>query len=210
VLGLLGGTFDPVHVGHLRLAIEVRERLALDEVHLVPAPRPRLRSTPQVDPETRLRLLQAAVTGIAGLGVDGRELAAAGPTRTVDTLVSVREEQGDRPICLIIGADAARRLDQWHDWERLIDLAHLIIARRPGARLPRRGAVAELIAARGDDGADALRQRPAGVIRVCEIPGLEISATAIRESLAAGRAIDYLVPEEVRQMLLNEGLYIRE
>jgi nicotinate-nucleotide adenylyltransferase len=209
MLGLLGGTFDPIHVGHLRLAIEVRERLALDEVWLMPAPRPRLRGTPQVDPETRMRLLRAAIGGVEGLEVDGRELAACGPTRTVDTLVSVRREQGDRPVCLILGADTVRRLDQWHDWDRLVELAHLVIARRPGARLPRKGAVAELIRSHSDERTDALRHRPAGVIRVCDIPGLEISATAIRESLAAGRSIEFLVPEEVRQMLLNEGLYVR-
>lgn len=209
MLGLLGGTFDPIHVGHLRLAIEVRERLALDEVRLVPAPRPRLRGTPQVDPETRVRLIRAAIAGVDGLAVDDRELAAAGPTRTVDTLADVRREQGERPVCLVIGADAARRLDRWHAWERLLTLAHLVIARRPGARLPRRGAVAALIAAHRDDAGDALSRRPAGVIRVCDVPGLDVSATAIRDRLAAGRAIDYLVPEEVRLMLLNEGLYVR-
>ena len=209
MLGLLGGTFDPIHVGHLRLAIEVRERLSLDQVWLLPAPRPRLRGAPQVDPETRLRLLSAAVEGVPGLAVDGRELDAAGPTRTVDTLDRVRAEQGQRPLCLIIGADAARRLGRWYAWERLTTLAHIVIARRPGARLPRKGPVAEHMAACHDDDPEALRRRPAGVIRVCDIPGLEVSATAIRERLAAGRSVEFLVPEKVRQMLLSEGLYVR-
>ena len=132
MLGLLGGTFDPIHVGHLRLAIEVRERLGLDEVQLMPAPRPRLRGMPEVDADTRLRLLQAAVDGVGGLAVDAREMQADGPTRTVDTLESIRREQGARPVCWIMGADAAGRLDRWHRWERLIELAHLVIARRPG------------------------------------------------------------------------------
>ncbi len=209
MLGLLGGTFDPVHVGHLRLAIEVRERLALDEVRLMPAPRPRLRGAPAVDPDTRLRLLETAVSGVTGLAVDGRELGAPGPTRTVDTLAGVRAEMGQRPVCLILGADAMSRLDRWHDWRRLTDLAHLVVARRPGARLPRRGPVAELMAERGDTAPQALRARPAGVIHVCDIPGLDVSATAVRERIAAGRSIEFLVPEEVRYMLLNEGLYAR-
>ena len=209
MLGLLGGTFDPVHTGHLRLAIEVREAAGLDQVDLMPAPRPRLRGTPQVDAPTRLRLLSAAVAGVPGLGVDPRELASPGPTRTVDTLQAVREEQGSRPVCLILGADAAARLDRWHDWRRLTSLAHLIIARRPGARLPRRGPVADLLEGCRDDREDALRRCPAGVIRVCDIPGLDISATGIRERLASGRSIEFLVPEEVRHMLMNEGLYVR-
>lgn len=210
MLGVLGGTFDPVHVGHLRLAIEVRERVGLDQVRMLPAPRPRLRGVPQVDAATRLRLLAAAVAGVPGLAVDGRELHAPGPTRTVDTLIGLRAEVGATPLCLILGADAAARLHRWHAWERLVDLAHLIIARRPGARLPHSGPVAALLAACRDDDPAALRERPAGVIHVCDVPGLDVSATAVRERLAHGRSIEFLVPEEVRQMLLNEGLYIRE
>lgn len=209
MLGILGGTFDPVHVGHLRLAIEVRERVGLDEVRMVPAPRPRLRGVPQVDAATRVRLLAAAVAGVSGLRVDARELDAPGPTRTVDTLGALRAEIGARPMCLILGADAASRLDRWHAWERLIGLAHLVIARRPGARLPRSGAVATLLEERREDDPAALTARPAGVIHVCEIPALDVSATAIRERLAQGRSIEFLVPEEVRQMLLSEGLYVR-
>jgi len=209
MLGVLGGTFDPVHVGHLRLAIEVRERLGLDEVRLMPAPRPRLRGTPQVDPAIRLRLLRAAVAGVEGLAVDPRELDACGPTRTVDTLEGLRAEVGARPVCWIVGADAARRLHRWHRWQQLAVLAHLVIARRPGARLPRSGPVAELIAAHRDDACGALRARPAGVIQVCDIPGLDVSATAVRERLAHGRSVEFLVPEEVRRMMLNEGLYVR-
>lgn len=207
MLGLLGGTFDPVHVAHLRLAIEVRERLQLDEVRLMPAPRPRLRDVPQVDAPTRLRLLQAAVNGVPGLAVDERELAASGPTRTVDTLRSVRDDEGERPVCLIIGADAATRLDRWHEWQRLIELAHLIIARRPGAQLPSSGPVATLIERCGDTRLSALSDQPAGVIHICDIPGLDISATAVRDRLAQGRSVEFLVPEKTHQILVKENLY---
>jgi nicotinate-nucleotide adenylyltransferase len=208
MLGLLGGTFDPVHVGHLRLAIEVRERLGLDRVRLLPAPRPRLRDAPRVDAQTRARLLRAAVGGVDGLEVDARELQAPGPTRTVETLEGLREEMGERPMCLILGADAAARLDRWYDWQRLVELAHLVIARRPGAVLPEQGPVAELLARHGDSRLESLRERPAGVIHVCEVPALDVSASAIRERLRSGRSIEFLVPEGVRQMLMNEDLYI--
>ena len=206
MLGLLGGTFDPIHVGHLRLAIEVRERIGLDEVWLMPAPRPRLRGVPEFDADTRLRLLRAAVEGIDGLAVDAREMQIDGPTRTVDTLEAVRREQGARPVCLILGADAAKRLDRWHRWERLIELAHLVIARRPGASLPGDGPVADLIGRHRDERDSALAGSAAGVVRVCDIPVLDISATAVRERLASGRSIEFLVPPEVRQMLKNEDL----
>ena len=207
MLGLLGGTFDPVHIAHLRVAIEVRERLQLDEVRLIPAPHPRLRDAPQVDAATRLRVLQAAIHDIQGLAIDDRELSTSGPTRTVSTLLSVREDEGDRPLCLIIGADAATRLDRWHQWERLLELAHLVIARRPGAELPCDGPVAELIEAHQDARPSRLSECPAGVIHICDIPGLDISATAIRERLAAGRSIEFLVPERAARILMEEHLY---
>jgi nicotinate-nucleotide adenylyltransferase len=207
MLGLLGGTFDPVHVAHLRLAIEVRERVNLDEVRLIPAPRPRLRDTPQVDAQTRLRLLRAAVHGIQGLAVDDRELASKGPTRTVQTLHSIRQDEGSRPLCLILGADAAARLDRWHEWQQLIGLAHLLIARRPGSHLPDNGPVAELITQHRQTQAEALRSQAAGFVYICDIPALDISATVIRERIANGQSIEFLVPEEVRQILIKENLY---
>ena len=206
-LGLLGGTFDPIHVGHLRLALEVREAAELDCVHLLPAPAPRLRDQPGVSPEVRLALVRAAVQGVHGLEADGRELDAPGPTRTVETLRGMRSSLPRRPLCWIMGADAASRLDEWHDWQQLPELAHIVIARRPGTALPEQGPVARLIASRRGD-ARALARTPAGAVTVCDIPGLDISATSIRARLAAGHSIDFLVPEEVKSMLLDEGMYV--
>jgi nicotinate-nucleotide adenylyltransferase len=207
-LGLLGGTFDPVHVGHLRLALEVREAAALAQVRLLPAPAPRLRGLPQVSPADRLRMVQAAVAGVEGLAADGRELQASGPTRTVETLIALRAEFPRRPLCWIMGADAVQRLDRWHRWQELPELAHLVIARRPGAELPRQGAVAECIAQRRWDLERGLDDAPAGRVVVCDIPGLDISATGIRDRLAAGRSVDFLVPQQVKTMLISEGMYV--
>lgn len=207
-IGLLGGTFDPIHVGHLRLAIEVRERARLDQVRLLPAPAPRLRAAPHADASVRLEMVRAAVEGIDGLVADGRELDVAGPTRTVDTLERLRTEDSRRPLCWILGADALERLDRWHEWTRLTELAHLIVVRRPGAALPTTGAVARHVEPRRDDDPGALARAPAGIVHVCDVPPLDVSATGIRERLSAGRSIDFLVPEKVKRMLLNEGHYI--
>ncbi len=207
-LGLLGGTFDPIHVGHLRLALEVRQRVGLAQVTLLPAPRPRLRGVPSVDANTRLELTMRAVTGVTGLSVDGRELKRDGPTRTVDTLEAIRREVGERPLCWIMGADAATRLDRWYDWQRLPELAHIVIARRPGAMVPEHGDVAHFIATHLCDDYRALHDAPAGRVHICDIPGLDISSSGIRAMLAARQSIHFLVPDEVRHMLLNEGLYI--
>lgn len=207
-LGLLGGTFDPIHVGHLRLALEVREALELHSVRLLPAARPRLREAPGSSPTARLRMVEKAVAGIHGLEADGRELLALGPTRSVETLRAIRAEQPRRALCWIMGADAVQRLDEWHEWEQLPELAHIVIARRPGAPLPEHGVVGQFIARRRDDDPYALRQSPAGAVTVCDVPGLDISATGIRARLAAGRSIDFLVPSEVKTMLLDKGMYV--
>lgn len=200
-LGILGGTFDPVHNGHLRLAIEMRETLGLSSVKLVPALYPPLRDAPGTDASRRLRMIEAAIEGEDGLEVDDRELLREAPSYTVDTLRSFRQELGDVPICLIVGMDAFRRLDQWHEWTELSELAHIAVARRPGSESPRTGAVAELVRSRSVDDPARLRERGAGHVIVQQIPALDISATRIRALLEAGQSIRYLVPDPVNEIL---------
>ena len=203
-IGILGGTFDPVHHGHLRLAIEMRDALDLASVRLVPAPNPRLRDEPSSSPARRLRMLRAAVDGARGLEVDDREIQRSGPTRTVETLHSFRDEFGTTPLCLIIGTDALRKLDQWYQWTSLIELAHIAVAGRPGEEVPRSGPVAELISERGTDDPEALKRYPAGCVILRDIPALDISATRIRSLMDAGRSIRYLVPDRVFNLLKEE------
>ena len=203
-IGLLGGTFDPVHNGHLRLALEVREALDLSEVRLLPAPSPRLREAPDRGVKTRLKLLHSAIDDIEGLRIDDREVQQSGPTRSIETLASFRSEFPQRSLCLILGADIAARLDHWHDWQRLVDYAHLIFARRPGSDLPTTGPVHEFIQQRLSNSREQLHTQSAGLVMVCDIPGLDIAARDIRARLAAGLSIDFLVPDKVKQMLLNE------
>ena len=131
-IGILGGTFDPVHNGHLRMAIEVMELCALDEVRLTPLHTPPHRLLPNTTPQHRLAMLSHAVKEVQGLRIDERELQRAGVSFTVDTLRSLREELGNKPLCLIMGMDAFQGLNTWHEWTSLVDLAHIIVASRPG------------------------------------------------------------------------------
>ena len=206
-IGILGGTFDPVHCAHLRLAIEVRDRLGLDRVLLLPAPNPRLRDSPRADVARRIELLEAAVDGEPGLAVDARELERDGPTYSVDTLESLRGEFPEEAIVFILGMDSFRRLDRWHRWHALTELAHLVVAERPGDALPESGPVAEFLAPRRCDDAAALMSKPAGHIMICAPPLLDISATRIRRLLAEGRSIRFLVPDKVIDVIERTRCY---
>ena len=208
MIGILGGTFDPVHLGHLRTAVELREALGLEEVRLLPCGTPPHREPPVASGADRLAMLEAAIAGEPGLAVDTRELERPGPSYMVDTLASFRAELGPgRPLCLLLGTDALAGLERWHRWRRIPELAHLVVARRPGADLPAAGAVGELLAARRVDNTAALREAPAGRILVRDVTLLDISATRIRALLAQGRSVRYLVPEAVLELIHARGLY---
>jgi nicotinate-nucleotide adenylyltransferase len=206
-IGILGGTFDPIHCGHLRLALEIRAELSLDTVRLLPAPNPRLRDTPRADVTRRLQLLAAAIEDEPGLEVDARELDRDGPTFTVDTLESLRGEFPDAALVFILGMDSFRRLDRWHRWQELTGLAHLAVAHRPGGALPDAGPVAELLARCRWDDPSTLLDAPAGRIVVCEPPLLDISATRVRSLLSQGRSIRFLVPDKVIELINRTGCY---
>ena len=208
-IGVYGGTFDPVHCAHIRLALEVRAALRLDSVRLIPAPDPRLREPPVASPEVRLRLLEAALSDIEGLEVDGRELRRPGPTVTADTLQELREELPDASLCLILGMDALFRLDAWIGYERIPALAHIVVVERPGAAAPPRdGTVARFLRARRRDDPEAIRTAPAGfVVFVRDVPVLDISATRVRSLRARGESIRFLVPDRVHDVIIREDLY---
>ena len=208
-IGVLGGTFDPVHFGHLRSALELLETLGLAEVRLVPCGHPPHRSPPRAPASARLAMLELAVTGQPGLRVDPRELERPGPSYMVDTLASLREEQGTRPLCLILGSDAFLGLPGWHRWQELVQLAHLVVMHRPGWDLDDNLAapLAQLVEARRVYEAAALAAQPAGSILLVPVTPLDISATAIRTLIAAGRSPRYLLPDVVWEHIRAHGLY---
>ncbi len=209
-LGLLGGTFDPVHYGHLRLAEEAREALDLDEVRWIPAGRPPHRQAPRVAASHRLEMVRQAVAGNPAFTVDDAETASGEPSYTVTTLERLRAEQGARPLLLLMGADAFLGLAAWHRWRDLFALAHIGVATRPGVELSPADLPAELAAAcagRLDDAPAALKTAPAGrVVRFAMTP-LAISASLLRARLAAGRSARYLLPDPVREYIDRQQLY---
>ncbi len=208
MIGILGGTFDPIHHGHLRLALEIHEGLGLEEVRLIPARQPPHRGEPLASSEDRRAMLEVAVAATPGLRVDSRELRRDGPSYTVDTLASLRAEFPQRPLCLIVGMDAFRDLDTWHRWRTLPDLAHIVIARRPGAPTPESGRPAKLLRERVVADPEVLRGMPAGRTLVQEVPPLDITATRIRSLLGAGRNPRYLLPDAVLDVIHERGLYL--
>jgi nicotinate-nucleotide adenylyltransferase len=221
-LGLLGGTFDPLHIAHLRLALEAREALGLAEVSLIPAGTPALRAVPQCAAVHRLAMVESAVAGIPGFSVDsGEVLAAAGnptPSYTVATLERQRRQHGaQRPLVLLLGADAFARLESWHRWRELFELAHVAVATRPGheikvmrSGIPGDGAGETALdaeySARCGNAAD-LAGAPAGRIVPFAITALEISASAIRRRLAQGLSVRYLVPDAVLDYIETHQIY---
>lgn len=212
-LGIYGGTFDPPHIAHLRLAIEAGETLALSEVVFVPAGQPPLRAAPQASPVQRLAMVERAIATTAGLQLDATEALSSGPSYTIATLERLRAQHGPRrPLVLLLGADAFARLEDWQRWRELFVLAHIGVATRPGHGLaagkPGAGDTAlqrEFLARQGL--AVDLAHAPAGRIVSFDITPLEISATAIRARLAAGRSVRHLVPDAVLDYIDSNTLY---
>jgi len=208
MIGILGGTFDPIHFGHLRPALDMQQALGLDEVRLLPCRLPPHRGAPHATPEQRLAMLRLAVQGERSLSVDERELRRAGPSYMIDTLVSLRAELGvERSVALLIGMDALHGLDRWHRWRELADLCHIVVATRPGWEPPRSGAVADLVRERQVEEAAVLRARPAGNVLFCPVTPLDISASRIRALVAQGKSPRYLLPSTVLEYIQAAGLY---
>jgi nicotinate-nucleotide adenylyltransferase len=187
-VAMLGGTFDPVHYGHLRFAEDVRRALELPEVRLVPAGDPPHRAGPAATAADRLAMLQLAVTGFPGIVVDERELRRPGKSYTVLTLEELRREFPRRPLLLLLGADAFRGLPSWHRWHELFGLAHLVVVERPGVDLAA-GLPAPLLPywrERLTADAEDLRSRLSGFIYVQAIAPHNVAATTLREALARG------------------------
>lgn len=207
-LGILGGTFDPIHYGHLRPAQEVLRALDLAEVRIIPAANPPHRRPPLATVEQRLRMAELAVSGIPGLRVDDREIRRGGPSYTVLTLESLRQEFGERPLCLLLGLDAFEGIETWHQWQRLPDLAHFVVMTRPGWIFPAGEALPSWARDRLARAPGDLAQARAGKIYFQTVTPQDISATRIREAIARGEPVDGLLPPAVYEYLRANRIYL--
>jgi nicotinate-nucleotide adenylyltransferase len=212
-IGILGGTFDPVHLGHLRLAQEVADTLALSEVRFMPGGTPPHRATPQTSAADRVAMVKLAIADNPLFTLDERETRRSGPSYSFDTLTELRAEMGSaRPLVMIMGADAFLGFHGWHRWRDIFGLAHIAVAHRPGAALAviKHADLAGEFAQRLVTDTQAVQHAPAGSIVVVPITALDISATAIRAMLRAGRTVRYLVPAAVIAYIERNYLFLKE
>jgi nicotinate-nucleotide adenylyltransferase len=206
-VGIFGGTFDPIHFGHLRTAFELLQALDLAEIRFVPSGDPPHRGRTWADAGLRLEMVQVATADQAGFVVDDRELCRSGPSYTVDTLTSLRREQQEASLGLIVGMDAFLGLAAWHRWDEILGLAHIVVAHRPGWKAPDIGPLGELIDEFGTHRVADLHERRHGCVHIHAVSQLEISSTEIRDLVAAGRDPRFLMPDAVRDIIVDSNCY---
>ncbi|HWU75740.1 MAG TPA: nicotinate-nucleotide adenylyltransferase [Rhodanobacter sp.] len=192
-LAIFGGTFDPIHLGHLCVAWEAAELLDAD-VLMMPSGVPPHRPPPMASAQQRLAMLRVALRDQSRLVLDARELERGGPSYTVDTMKELRAEYSERPLVLLLGADAFAGLPGWHGWRQLFELAHIGVLSRPGEQAPLPDELQREIADRRVNDPAALLATPAGRVIALAVTPLEISATRVRELLASGREPRYQLP----------------
>jgi nicotinate-nucleotide adenylyltransferase len=209
MLGIYGGTFDPVHYGHLRTALEVEQALQLEELRFLPCRIPPHRAEPAASPMQRLHMLELALANAEpGFSVDRSELDRLGPSYMVDTLSKLRTITGDTPLVLILGLDAFCGLPTWHRWRELFELAHIAVMRRPDAMEPEWvDELAQIVLERKAETADQLRSELCGKLIFFSVTQLAISATLIRKLTAQGKSARYLLPDAVIAFIEEQGLY---
>ncbi|MBI3562735.1 MAG: nicotinate-nucleotide adenylyltransferase [Gammaproteobacteria bacterium] len=210
MIGVFGGTFDPVHIGHLRVALEIQQVLGLEQVRFIPCAIPPHRAAAQATAAQRAAMLQAAITHQAGFMLDSREVDRAGVSYTVDTLQSLRQEFPQSRLCLMLGLDAFSAFDTWYRYQDVLALAHIVVMQRPGSslgQLQAHPAVYNLYQQHRADEPQGLRQHRAGLIWLQTVTPLAVSSTLIRKLQAQGQDIRYLVVDPVRAYIHQHKLY---
>lgn len=207
-VGVFGGTFNPVHYGHLRSALELVEHLGLDHLRLMPCAVPPHREAPSCSAAHRAAMVELAVASAPQLLCDTRELDREGASYTIDSLLELREELGAaHSLVMVMGCDAVLGITTWHRWQELLDVAHIVVIARPGWHFPDDGEVAQWLAANRVVNTGVLRDQPSGSILIEELRPLAISSTEVREMLAAGQSARYLLPEPVLDYIQTNHLY---
>ena len=206
-MALLGGTFDPVHYGHLRCAEEAREKLGLDKLYLLPAGNPPHRDTPQATVKQRMDMLRLACPEFPHLEIDDRETRRTGPSYMYDTLKELRSSLGERALILLIGQDAANQLHTWFQWERLFELAHIVILTRPGAPASYPPELAGQVQPRLVADVKKLVESRAGAVFHLEVESIDVSASGIKHMLRSGGSPESMLPAAVLEYINRNRLY---
>ncbi len=204
MIGVFGGTFDPVHLGHLRIALDALEQLPLEQVRLIPLAQAVHRDQPGTPAALRLQMLKVATEGRSDLVADDREILRSGPSYTIDTLRSLRADFPDQGLCLLLGGDAFGAFDTWRDPQGILAIANIAVLQRPGHSPHTNPAVRQMS---DDRQTERLVPGVTGQVVFCPVTQLEISSSDIRDRVRGGRSIDYLVPDRVRDMILERALY---
>lgn len=207
LLGLFGGTFDPIHFGHLRTVREVYEHLGLQQVRFIPAFMPPHRQQPVASAQQRLDMVRLALEHEPGFVVDDCEYRRNKPSYTVDTLNQLHKELPDSSLCLIIGADSLLTLPTWHQWRQLFELCHVIVMVRPGYDITEAVDVLPWLASRFCSDNSMLHEKNSGYVFIHAVTEQAVSATGIRKAMAAGESIDDMVPAAVADYIRKEQLY---
>lgn len=214
MIGVYGGTFDPIHYGHLRPALDVLQSLKLTEVRFIPCGQPGHRSNPVATAKQRLSMVCSAIEGESCFRLDDREISHTNPCYTIDTLLSLRKELIDVPICLIVGIDAFMQFDSWHRWNEILDLVHLVITQRPGWQIPTtKGttilskSIKKLIKEHCIDDPKMLHGNKSGKILFQNVTQIDISSTKIRGLIQQGNSMRYLLPESVAEIIHKQKIY---
>lgn len=206
-IAILGGTFDPVHFGHLRIAAEILQAYDLAEVRFIPCWQPVHRDKPFATPEQRLAMLDAAIENQPMFKIDDCEIQRQGPSYTIDTIEMLHQKYPHTPLCLILGLDVWSGFTTWHRYKDILRLAHLIIAIRPPYLLPQTGKMAELLQQHQTQDISVLHTSLGGNIIVHSDTSLDISATTIRKMIANGQNPHALLPDSVYNYIVKQHLY---
>lgn len=209
-IGLLGGTFDPIHFGHLRMAQELAESLSLDEVRFIPSANPPHKVPPLVSAEHRAVMVQLAIAGNPIFKFDDRELHRTGASYTIDTLLSLRSELvKNTSLVLFMGSDAFTKFNTWHRWQEIIQLCHIALVQRPliSIKEPLPKVLDTFLHNHYTENAEDLHESSAGYVTMQPITPLDISSTAIRNSLQSGHSARYLMPDSVLDYVHSHQLY---
>lgn len=207
-LALFGGTFDPVHYGHLRCADEVRLKLGLKDLYLLPAGNPPHRGLPQATVKQRLEMLQLACEEFPSLKIDDRETRRHGPSYMVDTLQEMRVANADQSILLLVGQDAANLFHTWYQWERLFELANLVILTRPGSQSQYIPEVAEQVQNRSVQAVHDLLETSAGSVFHLQVESIDVSASKIKRYIRSGQDPGTMLPASILEYIRQNRLYL--